>query len=191
MVSIKNRMMAMAGVLAALAMIGTMIIQIPIPLTKGFIHIGDSIVYLCGILLSPAYAAAAAGIGSALADVLSGYLLYAPATFVIKAADAVVAGFVFKLIARKGKRTISRTFIAVIVAVCAGGVVMVCGYFVYEAVLFGGLAAIAALIPNIIQAGGGGAILVPILLALDKMNLIDKMSQMAKPVPQIALAPKE
>ncbi len=186
LVSFKNRMIALTGVLAALAVIGTMIIQIPIPMTKGFIHIGDSIVYLCGILLSPAYAAAAAGIGSALADVLSGYLLYAPATFVIKALDAVIAGFAFKMLAGKTKRTISRTFVAVSIAVCAGGLVMVSGYFAYEAMLFGGAAAIAALIPNIIQAVGGGVILIPILLALDKMNLIDKMSQRPKPTTSIA-----
>ena len=181
LVSWKNRMVALTGVLAALAMIGTMIVQVPIPMTRGYIHVGDSVVYLCGILLSPAYAAAAAGLGSALADLLSGYGIYAPATFVIKGLDAVMAGLVFRLVAGPGGRKVARTLTAVVAAVAVGGVVMVCGYFAYETMLYGIPAAIAALIPNVIQAVGGGVLLVPILLALDKMGLLEKMRSMVQP----------
>ena len=72
-----------AALMAALACAATMMIKIPSPL-KGYLNLGDCIVLVSGWMLSPAYAFFAAGFGSALADVFSGYVLYAPATFVIK-----------------------------------------------------------------------------------------------------------
>lgn len=48
-------------------------------------------VLLCGWLLGPIYGTIAAGLGPALADIFSGYVVYAPATFVIKALMALVA----------------------------------------------------------------------------------------------------
>ena len=86
---------AVAAMLAALACVATMIIKIPTPL-KGYVNLGDCVVLLCGSILSPAYAFLAAGIGSGLADVLSGYLVYAPATFAIKGAMALVIVALFR-----------------------------------------------------------------------------------------------
>jgi uncharacterized membrane protein len=77
MKKLKTKQLAIAGLMAALTMIGTMIIQIPTP-TKGYLHLGDSLVYLSGILLGPLVGALAAGIGSTLADVFSGHGIYAP-----------------------------------------------------------------------------------------------------------------
>ena len=62
-----------ASMLAALVCVATMIIKIPSPL-KGYINLGDCVVLLSGWLLSPLYGFLAAGIGSALADVFSGYI---------------------------------------------------------------------------------------------------------------------
>ena len=74
--------------LAALCCVATMIIKIPSPL-KGYLNLGDCVVLLSGWLLGPAYGFAAAGIGSALADIFSGYVIYAPATFIIKGLMAI------------------------------------------------------------------------------------------------------
>ena len=49
---------------------------------------------------SPVYAFVSAGLGSALADVFSGYLVYAPATFVIKGLMALVAFAFCKILAK-------------------------------------------------------------------------------------------
>ena len=80
-----TKRIVMAAMLAALTCVATMVIKIPSPL-KGYLNLGDCVVLLAGWMLSPVYGFLAAGIGSALADVFSGYVLYAPATFVIKAA---------------------------------------------------------------------------------------------------------
>ena len=61
-----------------------MLIKIPSPL-KGYINLGDGIVLLAAWVLPLPYGLVAAGLGSALADLFSGYVVYAPATFAIKA----------------------------------------------------------------------------------------------------------
>ena len=75
-----TRTLVIAALLAALVCVATMVVKIPSPL-KGYINLGDCMVLLSGWLLPPVFSFLAAGIGSALADVFSGYFVYAPVTF--------------------------------------------------------------------------------------------------------------
>ena len=93
----------MAALFAALACVATMSIRIPTPGTGGYIHPGDAIVILSGVILGPVWGLLAAGIGSAMADLLGGYFLYVPITFVIKGAVAFVAGMIYKKIGKTPK----------------------------------------------------------------------------------------
>ena len=54
----------MTALFAALACVATMSIRIPTPGTGGYIHPGDAIVILAGIILGPVYGMLAGGIGS-------------------------------------------------------------------------------------------------------------------------------
>ena len=69
-----TKKVVLAALMAALACVATMIIKIPSPL-KGYLNLGDCVVLAAGWILSPAYAFLAAGIGSALADLFSGYVI--------------------------------------------------------------------------------------------------------------------
>ena len=69
----KTRIIILAALMAALTCIGTMIIKVPTP-TNGYIHPGDGFVLLSGLLLGPIYGSLAAGIGSALSDLITGYV---------------------------------------------------------------------------------------------------------------------
>ena len=91
----------MAALMAAMACVATMVIKIPIPATGGYINLGDCIVLLSGIILGPVYGGIAAGLGSALADLLGGYVAFAPATFIIKGLMAVVAALLIRDTSRK------------------------------------------------------------------------------------------
>lgn len=91
------RRLVLSALFAALACIATLVIQLHVS-PNGYINLGDCIVLLCGWLLSPAYGAAAAGIGSAMADILSGYAYYAPATLVVKALMALLGGMAFRAV---------------------------------------------------------------------------------------------
>lgn len=169
MVRIGIKKLVLSGLMAALVTVGTMIIQIPTP-TKGYIHIGDSMVYLSGIVLGPAVGSLAAAIGSMFADLFSGYGIYAPATFVIKGLDAFVVGYIYhKMIGEHASMTKKLTSFSI--AVLLGGAIMVGGYFAYESILYGFAAAAPGIVGNITQAVGGGILAAPLLLAFDKTKL--------------------
>ncbi len=90
-----------AAMLAALTTIATMIIKVPTIGTNGYVNIGDTTVLLSAWLLGNPYGALAAGIGSALADLLSGYPAYIPGTAVIKFLMAFVAVIVFRAVSSR------------------------------------------------------------------------------------------
>lgn len=123
----KTKKLVIGALLAAFTTIATMIIKFPTP-TFGYIHLGDSLVLLCGIILGPIGGALSAGIGSMFADIFSGYMSYAPATLIIKALTAMIAGFSFhKSHLTHAKKTI--------LAGIPAEIFMVLGYFSYEVFL--------------------------------------------------------
>ncbi len=127
----KTKKIVIAAMFAALCCVATMIIKIPSPL-KGYLNLGDCVVLLSGWLISPLYGFIAAGFGSALADVFSGYLIYAPATFIIKGAMAVIAYYCFKGMKNKLGGTASKLIGGVLAEIF-----MILGYFVFEGFMYG------------------------------------------------------
>ncbi len=103
----------MAALFAALACVATMSIRIPTPGTGGYIHPGDAIVILSGIILGPVWGLPAAGIGSAMADLLGGYFIYVPITFAVKGIIAFIAGTIYQKLGKTQKNAISASFLAV------------------------------------------------------------------------------
>ena len=84
------------GLLVALTCVATMIIQIPIPATQGYVNIGDSIVLISAIFFGPQVGFVAGGLGSGLADLLSGYPQWAIATFIIMVVGYFLGGSVLE-----------------------------------------------------------------------------------------------
>ena len=144
---------------AALTCVATMVIKIPSPL-HGYINLGDCIVLLAGWMLSPLYAFIAAGLGSAFADLFSGYMVYVPATFIIKGLMALAAYILHRVLYHKcGKLP------AWILSGAAAEILMVAGYYVFEGFLYGFAASIVNIPPNAVQ-GIAGLILGVILAKL-------------------------
>lgn len=153
----KTQKIVIAAMMSALCCVATMIVKIPSPF-KGYLNLGDCIVLLSGWLLSPYYAFLSAGIGSSLADAFSGYVLYTPATFVIKGAMAIVAHFLFKALRNKTGSLLSRIFSGIVAEV-----IMVAGYFVFEGFLYGFVPSAVNIPANAVQGVAGiivGALLV-------------------------------
>ena len=86
----KIRKLTIGGLLGAVIALCTAYVSFPI--AGGYFHPGDAMVALSGIMLGP-YAALPAAIGSCLADLLAGYTIYAPFTFVIKGLMGLIAGW--------------------------------------------------------------------------------------------------
>lgn len=145
----KTRILVAAALLAALTCVATMVVKIPSPL-KGYVNLGDCMVLLSGFILPPGFSFLAAGLGSALADVFSGYFVYAPATFAIKGLMAVCAYFLYKTLAKK-----INDLVAAIIAGVAAEVIMVAGYYIFEGFMYGFGASLVNIPPNAVQGVAG------------------------------------
>ena len=94
----KNLRIIYTSLFAAIICVVTIYPQIHVYATGGYIHMGDAVLLVAAWLLGPVYGMLAAGIGSTMADIFSGYVLYAPATLVIKSLVALVAALLIKSI---------------------------------------------------------------------------------------------
>ena len=160
-----SKKLVMAAMLAALTCVATMVIKIPSPL-NGYINLGDCFVLLAGWTLPVSYGLLSAGIGSALADVFSGYATYAPATFIIKGLMAVAACHICRLISKKGNN-----LTAYIISGIAAEAVMVVGYLLFESMLYGFAPSLVNVVPNCVQGIAG--LLIGVMLIKVTKDRID------------------
>lgn len=165
----KTRKLVMAALLAAVTYVMTRVVQVPSPM-QGYVNLGDCAVLLSAWLLGPLYGGFAAGIGSMLADLLSGYAHYAPGTFAIKLAMAVAAAFIFRALQHPHNHI---TLVSQVVSGVVAESIMVAGYFGYACLWLGkGLAAASSVPGNIIQGIFGLAAAVVVYAALNKSRVL-------------------
>ena len=158
---INVKQMTLCGVLAALVFVLTYVPKVPVPVTGGYVHLGDGAIFLAVLLLGPLGIPAAA-IGSGLADLIGGYMLYVIPTVIIKGLVALVAWKLY----RKG------SWVSAVVAFVLAEAVMVLGYFVFECFTSGAPAAAAAILPNVMQGVAGvvlGLVCVAVTPRMEKM----------------------
>ena len=141
------RNIALVAVMAAVTCALTLVVQVPVPATGGYIHLGDVAANFAALAFGPWLGSVIAGGGMAIADLIAGYAIYAPGTLVIHGLQAVVVA----LIGRNRKPWV------MVAAALAGGAVVVAGYWFYQAVILGlGALAAAKEVPfNVIQALSG------------------------------------
>lgn len=183
----KTKRLVMASLFCALCCVGTMI-HIPAGPTLGYVHLGDALVLLSGVILGPLTGGIAAGIGSTLADLINGYAIWAPGTFLIKALCAAICGLMFQSYRKNatGEKS-KKLYFTLLFGGLLAELVMIVGYFFYEILItmlgagsnasFVAAASGAAVgIPfNIVQALVAlvlTVVLIPILLKIDDMREI-------------------
>lgn len=145
-----TKSLVISSILAALIFVFTFLVRIPVNTSGAYMNIGDSVIYCSGMLVAAPWAAAAAGIGSMLADVLLGGGIYIPATLVIKALMGLVCALMMK------KAGIGKFMLACVI----GGAIMTAGYGAFEWALFGWTYAAGTLPFNLIQWAAGVAVAV-------------------------------
>ncbi len=137
----KINRLAMTALMTCLVLLGTMVIRIPSPFTQGYVHLGDSMIFLSVLLLGGPYGALASGLGSGLADLLGGYGMYAPWTFLIKGLMGLIMGFFIDRMSKgeKAHRRILGMPVVELVGMVLAGLEMVLGYALVDGVLAGNL----------------------------------------------------
>ncbi|MGD2105644.1 MAG: ECF transporter S component, partial [Anaerolineae bacterium] len=136
--------------------------RVPFALTRGYFNFSDVGVFLAGFAFGPWIGLIAGGLGGALADVVGGYPMFAPLTFLAHGLEGLVAGAI------AGRTLNVKRMIA---GWAAGAFVMVAFYFLGEAYVFQmgvGPAAAEAVSINIPQVVVGGVVSIPLVAALLK-----------------------
>lgn len=148
----------------ALAFLGTLFIRVPLP-AGGYFNLGDAFVMMAAVFFGPVTGFLAGLLGPAAAD-LVGYPPFVPATMIVKSLEGLLVG----LIAHRPERLSAK-----VAGVGVGAVVIVAGYFFFEAYAYPYLgesmeffqvtdfnAAVLEIIPNILQGGISGAVTVTV-----------------------------
>lgn len=156
------RYLAITGLMASLITIMTAYIcHIPAGMNGGYIHFGDSLIYLAAVLLPRPYALAAAAIGGGMADILTAPM-WTPATIIIKM--LIVIPFSNK----SGKIVTPWNVFATVVSYFISAF----GYFLAEYILFGSWSVLlASMVGSLIQSGGSAVFFVIFGCALDKAHI--------------------
>lgn len=168
----KNRKVlkiCLTGLMAAIVTVFTAFIKIPTGINDGYLHFGDSMIYLAACLLGPLGALSAA-IGGALADILAGAAIWAIPTAIIKALNAVpfmIMASVYKK--KKGKSKIINGYTVPMVVI--SGLITIFGYLLAEGLIYSFPTAWTSVPFSIIQATGSAVIFIIFGLALDTVKI--------------------
>ena len=164
----------LSAVAIALVFVSTFSFQLPILATGGYFNFGDIAIFIFALTFGPVIGGISGSIGSALSDLLGGFGVFAPFTFVIKGLEGLLAGLISHR--RYGSGNLIAWTTRSVIGWIVGSVAMVGGYFLAEsyliALLFGssdftGIAAASGELPfNILQVAAGGIVGIPISLGL-------------------------
>lgn len=108
----KIKSLTYGGLMIALVFISTYAIRIPVPFTQGYIHPGDSMIFVAALLFGWRFGAVAGGLGSALADLLGGYAHWALPTLIIKGIMGALVGWLGYDLLKKDKSSRLSNFVA-------------------------------------------------------------------------------
>ncbi|MEW9094305.1 MAG: ECF transporter S component [Clostridiaceae bacterium] len=170
------------ALMTSIICVATMMIRIPTIMGIGYVHLGDSMVFLAAILFGKRKGIITSALGMSLADFLSGYAYYVPFTFLIKGIMALIVSSIAYRKDYQGKNVLNNIF-----AFTVSGVWMVFGYFITKIVLVKFVLfkadtyseaitiALASIPNNIGQVTVGAVIAIPLIrLLYGKINIIRK-----------------
>lgn len=166
-----TRDITIVGVMAALVFAGTYFFKIPAPLTMGYTHLGDCMIFLTVYLFGWKRGALAGAIGGTLSDVLGGFVVWIVPTFFIKMLMAMVAGILFDKLVSKGKYFFLLTF-------TLGGMLQIVLYALTDVLYFGLPAALGGVWGLTVQSSCGVVIACVIIIYMEKSHITDRIKQM-------------
>ena len=156
------RFITITALFIALTYVFTAFINIRLPITAngGLIHLGNVPLFICAIIFGKKSGAIAGGVGMGLFDLLSGWTLWAPFTFVIVG----LMGFVVGWITEKKKG-----YGWYVVAMLAACVIKIVGYYIAEGIIYGNWVSPVLSIPgNLVQIGVAAVIVLIVIVPLKK-----------------------
>lgn len=157
-----------AALMAAIITVFTAFVKFNTGINNGYLHFGDSMVYLAGCLLGPVGMLSSA-IGGALADIIAGSAMWALPTAIIKALNCSVFVLASWLYKKKKPFRIVNAF--TVITTVISGIITIFGYLVAEGLMYSFPSAWTSVPFSCIQAAGSAVIFVVFGAALDKTKI--------------------
>ncbi|WP_391118678.1 ECF transporter S component [Psychrobacillus sp. L3] len=157
----------LAAMLIALVFVSTLVLNIRLPIAAngGLVHLGTAMLFIASIVFGPKKGALAGAIGMGIFDLVSGWTLWAPFTFVARGLQGYIVGKIAWSFGRKGNST-AFNLLGTIISIP----VMLGVYYICERVLYGSWIIPLASIPgNIVQNVVGIIIAIPVSVLLKKV----------------------
>ncbi len=156
--SVDIRRITITALMAALIFVLTALPRIPTPI-GGYVHLGDVGITFAALAFGPWVGMLAGGLGTALADIAGGYAQFALASLLTHGLQGLLVGLIVR-------RQLNK--ITLVLAVVAGAVTVVAGYFIAAALMFGLGDAMLEVTANTLQGLTGGIIGAPLYLAVKR-----------------------
>lgn len=168
---ITTKQIVYVGIFSALVLIGTYInIVLPFAPQGGLIHFGTTVSVIAIIVGGKKIGTLSGTIGMTLFDVIGGWLIWAPATFIARLGLGYIMGSICEL-----KKAKDNKLAYTIVGLILGGVWMILTYYVYEVIIYQNpIAALGSILANILQLVLAAGVGIPLGLAIQKYVKIDK-----------------
>ena len=156
--------MCLSGIFSALVFVITAYLHVPT--YNGYVHCGDGVIFIAACILPMPYSVAVGVLGAMLADLLTGFAIWAPGSMIIKGL------LVLLFTCRSNKIVTKRNLVALLPA----ALISAAGYYLYEALITGSFTASLSGIPaSLVQATASSIVYVAIGAAMDKYDIKKKM----------------
>ena len=161
--------MCIASIFTAMVFVVTAYLHVPT--YNGYVHFGDGFIFLAACMLPMPYSIFVGAAGALLADLLTGYAIWAPGSMIIKAALALLFTCKTAKIV-----TLRNSLMLIPAAIISAG-----GYYLYEVLITGNFIASLAGIPgSLTQAVASSILFIAAGLAIDKFGLKKKITEVKR-----------
>ncbi len=167
--NISTRDLVECALLTALVFIATKFINITLPISMkgGLIHLGTGMLFIASIVFGEKKGAISGAFGMGLFDILSGWAVWAPFTFIIRGIMGYILGKISRINENNGNNILIN-----LLAMLVSTIWMIIGYYFSEVILYGNWIQPFTSIPgDVLQGIIGGMIALPIIKGLKRFHL--------------------
>ena len=157
----------LTAMLVSLVFVATLFINIKLPITAngGLVHLGTGMLFIASLLFGPKKGAFAGAVGMGLFDLISGWTLWAPFTFLTRGLQGYIVGKIAWSGGREGNSLLFN-----LLALIGSVPFMLAGYYICERVLFNSWIVPLGSIPgNLVQNVVGLLVAIPVCAMLKKL----------------------
>ena len=156
--------MCIAGIFSALVFVITAYLHIPT--YNGYVHCGDGLIFIAACILPMPYSIVVGVLGAMLADLLTGFAIWAPGSMIIK-------GLLALLFTCKSNKIITKRNLIMLLP---AALISAAGYYLYEVLITGSFIVSLSGIPgSLVQAVASSIVYVVIGVTMDKYGVKKKM----------------